>query len=211
MGRVFISYSHKNFDIVSKVNDELRKNLILTWFDRDDIHESDYWDKHIKTAIFASDVFLMFYSKEYLTSPYCRKEFEIAKSKGGNMKIVVVGLDASSDSFSIDQQIGAIQRINYSYKTDNEEKLLSELLKSESIKSCSFVMEDIVNEKETTDFFHGISSYNSPKHYEFISIYIFTYIYAATSVISSYHSFTFIIASSYDSDLFLNTSIASTL
>ena len=42
---------------------------------------------------------------------------------------------------------------------------------------------------------------------EFISIYIFTYIYAATSVISSYHSFTFIIASSYDSDLFLNTSI----
>lgn len=172
MGRVFISYSHKNFDIVSKVNDELRKNLILTWFDRDDIHESDYWDKHIKTAIFASDVFLMFYSKEYLTSPYCRKEFEIAKSKGGNMKIVVVGLDASSDSFSIDQQIGAIQRINYSCKTDNEEKLLSELLKSESIKSCSFVMEDIVNEKETTDFFHGISSYNSPKHYEFISIYI---------------------------------------
>ena len=81
MGRVFISYSHKNFDIVSKVNDELRKNLILTWFDRDDIHESDYWDKHIKTAIFASDVFLMFYSKEYLTSPYCRKVQIFLQSK----------------------------------------------------------------------------------------------------------------------------------
>jgi hypothetical protein len=115
MGRVFISYSHKNIDIVSKVNDELRKNHILTWFDKDDIHESDYWDTHIKTAIFASNVFLMFYSKEYLASPYCRKEFEIAKSKGGNMKIVVIGLDSASDSFSIDQQIGAIQRISYSY------------------------------------------------------------------------------------------------
>ena len=115
MGRVFISYSHKNFDIVSKVNDCLRSNHILTWFDKDDIHDSDYWDMHIKTAIFASDVFLMFYSKEYLASPYCKKEFEFAKAKGGNMKIVVVGLDSSSDSFSIDQQIGAIQRINYSY------------------------------------------------------------------------------------------------
>ena len=172
MGRVFISYSHKNIDIVSKVNDELRKNHILTWFDKDDIHESDYWDTHIKTAIFASNVFLMFYSKEYLASPYCRKEFEIAKSKGGNMKIVVIGLDSASDSFSIDQQIGAIQRIAYSYKSDSDEKLINEILKSESIKSCSFIMEDIVNEKETTDFFHGISSFSNPKHYEFISLYI---------------------------------------
>ena len=118
MGRVFISYSHKNFDIVSKVNDCLRSNHFLTWFDKDDIHDSDYWDTHIKTAIFASDVFLMFYSKEYLASPYCKKEFEFAKAKGGNMKIVVVGLDSSSDSFSIDQQIGAIQRIYYSYNVD---------------------------------------------------------------------------------------------
>ena len=172
MGRVFISYSHKNFDIVSKVNECLRTNHILTWFDKDDIHESDYWDTHIKTAIFASNVFLMFYSKDYLASPYCRKEFEIAKAKGGNMKIVVVGLDAASDSFSIDQQIGAIQRISYYYKTDSEEKLLKEILKSETIKSCSFINDDVVNEKETTDFFHGVSSFNNPKHYEFISIYI---------------------------------------
>ena len=172
MGRVFISYSHKNIEIVSKVNDELRKHHILTWFDREDIHESDYWDSHIKTAIFASNVFLMFYSKEYLASPYCRKEFEIAKSKGGNMKIVIVGLDSASESFSIDQQIGSIQRLPYFYKTDNEEKLIDEILKSESIKSCSFLLEDIVNEKETTDFFHGISSYSSPKHYEFLSLYI---------------------------------------
>ena len=172
MGRVFISYSHKNFDIVSKVNDHLKKNHILTWFDNDDIHESDYWDTHIKTAIFASNVFLMFYSKEYLASPYCRKEFEIAKAKGNNMKIVVVGLDAASDSFSIDQQIGAIQRISYSYKVDDDEKLIKEILKSESIKSCSFIVEDIVNEKETTDFFHGISSFSNPKHFEFISLYV---------------------------------------
>ena len=172
MGRVFISYSHKNFDIVSKVNDCLRSNHILTWFDKDDIHDSDYWDMHIKTAIFASDVFLMFYSKEYLASPYCKKEFEFAKAKGGNMKIVVVGLDSSSDSFSIDQQIGAIQRINYSYKVDNEEKLIQEVLKSETIRNCSFIVDDIVNEKDTTDFFHGISTFTNPKHYEFVMTYI---------------------------------------
>ena len=47
MGRVFISYSHKNFDIVSKVNNELRKNHILTWFDNDDIHVNvDIYGKH---------------------------------------------------------------------------------------------------------------------------------------------------------------------
>ena len=128
MGRVFISYSHKNFEIVSKVNDSLRKNHILTWFDNDDIHDSDYWDTHIKTAIFASNVFLMFYSKEYLASPYCKKEFEIAKSKGNNMKIVVVGLDEASNSYSIDQQIGAIQRIKYSYQTDSDEKLITQII-----------------------------------------------------------------------------------
>ena len=172
MGRVFISYSHKNFEIVSKVNDSLRKNHILTWFDNDDIHDSDYWDTHIKTAIFASNVFLMFYSKEYLASPYCKKEFEIAKSKGNNMKIVVVGLDEASNSYSIDQQIGAIQRIKYSYQTDSDEKLITQILKSETIKSCSFVSDDIVDEKETTDFFHGISTFTNPKHYELLITYI---------------------------------------
>lgn len=179
MGRVFISYSHKNFDVVSKVNNALKSNYVLTWFDKDDIHESDYWDTHIKTAIFASDVFLMFYSKEYLASPYCRKEFEIAKSKGSNMKIIVVGLDSASDSFSIDQQIGAIQRINYFYKTDSDDKISEELLKSEIIKNCSFVSEEIVNEKETTDFFHGISTFANPKHYELLYTYIKFLVYIA--------------------------------
>ena len=45
------------------------------------------------------------------------------------MKIVVVGLDSASESFSMDQQIGAIQRLSYFYKTDSEEKLISEVLK----------------------------------------------------------------------------------
>lgn len=172
MGRVFISYSHKNYDIVSKVNHCLRDNHILTWFDEDDIHDSDYWDTHIKTAIFASNVFLMFYSKEYLASPYCKKEFEIAKSKGNNMKIVVVSLDSASDSFSINQELAAIQRIGYDYRKNDLNDLNNKILKSEVIRGCAFVTDDVVDEKETTDFFHGISTFVNPKHYEFLMTYI---------------------------------------
>lgn len=174
MGRVFVSYSHENAAIVGKVNDYLSSNNILTWFDRDDIKESDYWDSHIRTALYCSNVFLLFLSKEYLASLYCRKELGIANAMP-ECKIVVVGLDSVCDSFSLDSATESIQRVAYDYKKHSVDDLCRILLQNEHIKQCH-VCPEIIGVKGTkpTAFLSGIVNfYNAhPKHHDMLLLYL---------------------------------------
>ena len=169
MGRVFISYSHKDSLIVEQVNECLNKHHILTWFDINNIKASDHWDKHIKTAIYASDVFLMFYSHNYNQSEYCKKEFEMAKEN--NINIMVVGLDDSVNSFSIHEDISAIQRVKYDYNKNTVNELSNELLSHPLINRCKIV-NNVKFDGTEDSFIHGISEIDNPKHQYFLKLFL---------------------------------------
>lgn len=170
MGRIFISYSHANQKFVEQVNNYLIKNHFLTWFDKNEIKSSDYWDLHIKSGILCSDIVLIFYSKMYYFSPYCQKEMEIALSKEYSKKVFVVGLDEEINSLFLDININAIQRINFSYQKGTPEDLYNILKVNPDFLLCKTFLDEQSNSIRITDFFHGISLIKNPKHYSIISL-----------------------------------------
>lgn len=173
MGRVFISYSHNDSDKVKKVNDFLVSNNILTWLDNQNLRSADNWENHIKTSIYCSSVFLVFLSKNYILSSYCMKEFDLAKAKDNKSHILVIGLDEKCNSFSLENDIKGIQRVNYNFQTESIDDLCKILIKEKYITDCqtnsNFLNLDIKNER---NFLAGIELFDVPKHYDLLLSYI---------------------------------------
>lgn len=162
MSRVFISYSHNDFDKVNKVNDALLANRIYSWFDKENIKESDRWEINIATAISACDVFLVFYSQNYRESSYCNKEYSIMRNRVHRPDVVIVGLDDSKDSF-IEHDATGYQFIDY--KSDDTEDLCKKLLENRAIKKCSLVPDARHGDLPNTHFFNALKNLKMPRHY----------------------------------------------
>lgn len=88
----FFSYSHSDAEvdphIVEAFSSELEKridaNLVNArfeiWRDNAKLAAGDYWDLSIETAIKSADVFVVLISPKWISSDYCRKEFETFES-----------------------------------------------------------------------------------------------------------------------------------
>ncbi len=169
MSRVFISYSHKDVDVVRAVNDYLQSRRILTWFDEKSIEAGDKWQINIATSIYSCDVFLLFNSKNYSESEYCKKEFNYAKERNANTTIIIVDLDGSRNSFW-DTDITNYQQIVFS---DNDiDGLCRKLFANADIARCSMVDRDIKHVGDGTGFLNVLSKMNNPVHYAMLEPFI---------------------------------------
>lgn len=56
---IFISYSHKDGEIVEKLAASLSKQGLSTWLDKDHLDSGDNWENQIKSAIFESEICLI--------------------------------------------------------------------------------------------------------------------------------------------------------
>ncbi|MBI3377247.1 MAG: toll/interleukin-1 receptor domain-containing protein [Nitrospirae bacterium] len=65
MKKVFISYVRSNSEAVDRICDELRKNAIEYWIDREQIKPGTLWKTAIKEAINDGAYFLACFSREY--------------------------------------------------------------------------------------------------------------------------------------------------
>ena len=76
----FISYMHKNQDIVDKFYEKLTSRGIKVWLDRDDIAPGSFWKDAIRKAIQEGAFFIACFSKAYNQSDktYMNEELRIA-------------------------------------------------------------------------------------------------------------------------------------
>ena len=65
MSHVFVSYVRENQDIVTRLCDDLRRNSVEVWFDRDEIEPGTFWEDTIRRAISEGDFFIACFSMEY--------------------------------------------------------------------------------------------------------------------------------------------------
>jgi hypothetical protein len=99
--RGFFSYSHFDAEVdpsiveafYSSLERRVGANLVNAtfqiWRDKEKLRVGDYWNQSIEAAIDSSDIFIVLLTPKWISSDYCRKEFEVfekveaVRSSGG--------------------------------------------------------------------------------------------------------------------------------
>ncbi len=96
VARAFISYSHKDAELLTQLHEHLsalkRQQLLDTWTDRE-IHPGGIIDYHVDEEIEKADLFLVLVSSAFIQSEYCfQKEFGRAceRQRAGEATIVPI-------------------------------------------------------------------------------------------------------------------------
>jgi len=78
---VFLSYSNKDKDFVLRLNDDLKRNGIKTWFDIEQINPGSLWQDEIKNGIEKSNIVLVILSENYYSSKWVSIELALSNNK----------------------------------------------------------------------------------------------------------------------------------
>jgi hypothetical protein len=163
--QLFLSYCHKNKEIVHRVADELIKLNYKIWIDRDLI-QGNIFLADIQKGIENSHVIMCFISKNYCDSKNCMIEINFANTQ--NKKILPIMLD---DYFKVEEEglklmLSRILSF-YAFKEpetfssrnhfEKLEKIIYQLL-SEICPTCS---KEVKNEKPG---FHSMNSFVNDKN-----------------------------------------------
>jgi len=89
MARVFVSYSRKNKDFCRHLTDELQKRDLDFWVDWEGIPPTVDWMKEIEKGIEEADTFIAIVSPDWISSPICLEELDIAVKNGKRLVPVV--------------------------------------------------------------------------------------------------------------------------
>lgn len=73
---VFISYNHDDFQIAKQINEQLKNNLIDTWFDETGLMNGDDLDDNIKNAIDNAFAFIPIVTNHANEEPQMRKYYK---------------------------------------------------------------------------------------------------------------------------------------
>ncbi len=82
MSHVFISYSRRDFDFVTRIVQALEAEGFDTWFDKHDIPHGEDWEQEILRGIQGADAFLFLTSPHSVASEMCNKEIGYAVANG---------------------------------------------------------------------------------------------------------------------------------
>ncbi len=110
MAQVFISYSRKDKDFVSKLGEALAAQEREAWVDWKDIPLTAEWQQEIFANIEAADNFLFIISPESVASANCRKEIDHAVAT--HKRMVPIFYRAVPDD-AIPETLGKFQRIDF--------------------------------------------------------------------------------------------------
>ena len=96
---IFVSYAHKNSDMVMPIIDSLYNDKYRVWYD-EGIAPGSEWPKNIEDHLKQATVVVVFVSKESLESLNC--ENEIVNSNPNKRKVIQYSLDGSMHSKLVD-------------------------------------------------------------------------------------------------------------
>ena len=128
----FISYSHKDTDIVLQIVSQMQADGFRVWYD-EGIKPGTDWDEFIASRINKSSYFIAFLSENYLNSTNCKDEMNYARDKSDN--ILLVYIEPVSMPSGMELRFGrsqAIHAYNYEVKAEFFEKFYL----SENINIC---------------------------------------------------------------------------
>src|SRR5438046_1663215 len=79
MGKVFISYSRRDTEVVKQIAAQLEAAGIQVWFDTEDIKAGKQWRKQIVEGIDTADAFILHLSPDSAASVNVMKELNLAE------------------------------------------------------------------------------------------------------------------------------------
>lgn len=125
---IFISYAHKDAEIVLPIIARLQKDGYRVWYDEGIVPGSN-WDEYISMHLDHSCNVLSFISKAYVKSQNCRDELALTRKKGKPINIVYI--DDVQLSPGLRMRYGRIQALFPANMT--EEAFFSQLAKTEAM------------------------------------------------------------------------------
>lgn len=132
---IFVSYAHKDSDVVVPTIEALDKLGFRVWYDTG-IAAGTEWPAYIETHLKQSEVVLVFMSPNAVASPNCRKEINYAASLNKEMLIVYITETELAHGMSL--QLSSLQSM-FRYRHQNVKTFIEELAKAEILQSCRVV------------------------------------------------------------------------
>ena len=127
---IFISYAHKDSDVVLPIIARLQEDGYRVWYD-EGIAPGSNWDVYISEHLDKCSNMIGFISKSYVKSQNCRDELALSRMKGKPMNLVY--LDDVQLSSGLKMRYGRIQALFFNNMSNEEffEKLyLVDVLKT---------------------------------------------------------------------------------
>ena len=128
----FISYSHKDSALVTRVVEAMRESGINAWYD-DGIAAGSEWLDTLQRKILGCSCFVAFVSKNFVDSPNCRAEINYAAGK--DKEILVVLLDNAKLEYGLELLISPRQHLYLDNQNDYA-SFIFEFLKAEILVPC---------------------------------------------------------------------------
>ena len=113
---VFVSYAHKNSDIILPCVEAMKKSGINLWYD-EGIQAGSEWPEYIAERVASCSKFILFISNAYLDSQNCKRELNFAISR--KKDILSVFIEDVELSLGIEMQLGTYQSIFKNRFPDN--------------------------------------------------------------------------------------------
>ncbi len=129
---VFISYAHKDAQIVVPLIEEMTRAGFRLWYDSG-VEVGTEWPQFIAEHLQGCHAVLMLASKYFDESVNCRNElaFALAQKKS----VVVLHLEDAALSFGTQLQISSFQQIYFS-RLGGADALINELMRASLLKPC---------------------------------------------------------------------------
>ena len=118
---VFISYAHRDSELVMPYLEELQRRGYRFWFDKGIDPGAEFWPEVIGEHLTNASFVLLFMSKNAAASKNVRRE--IVFSQNENIPMVTVLLEETELSAGLKLTLGAGQQLTYSYRYDDREEL----------------------------------------------------------------------------------------
>ena len=114
---IFISYAHKDSDVVLPIISRLQQDGYRVWYD-EGIAPGSNWDVYISEHLDQCSNVLGFLSKSYVKSQNCRDELALTRLKGKPMNLVYI--DDVQLSSGLKMRYGRIQALFLQSMSENE-------------------------------------------------------------------------------------------
>lgn len=135
---IFISYSRRDQEFVSRLADDLNAHVAGVWFDQSTIQPGQKWHDEILEGIRECKAFVLVLSPDAVESRYVREELDKALELGKPIFPVIYRPAKWTDEFaSLIKDIQTIDLRLGSY-TDNFHKLVDGLIEAGAIKTATY-------------------------------------------------------------------------
>lgn len=149
---IFISYAHKDTELVMPAIEALQAQGYPVWYDAG-IQVGTEWPEYIAEHLLHCSLVVAFISEASIASPNCRQEIVYALDKRKHM--ITVRLDDAQMPPGMEMQLNLCQSL-FAYKHDTLEGYVTELARAPYIAEClNLTPPTSVEQKTEADSDHG--------------------------------------------------------